>query len=66
MSSLSVSTYRFPRTVAARAPLGVNVTFTSAVWPGWMVIGEKSADESTENAQKSPVVEVTVESNALV
>src|SRR5450432_3159230 len=66
MSSLTSSTYSFPRTTVPGPPVGVNVTLTTAVRPGAIVTGENVADGSSEADQKSPVVEVTVASNALV
>src|ERR1700735_964864 len=59
------STYSVPLTVEPDAPLGVIVTLTVPVRPGFITTGENVVDGLVAASSRSPVVEVTELSNAL-
>src|SRR6266700_2277595 len=59
------STYSVPLTTVPDVPLGVIVTLIVADWPGLMTIGENVVAGLVAASSRSPVSEVTAESNAL-
>lgn len=59
--------YRTPRTTLPFAPVGVMVTCTLPVAPGWTITGVVCGAEAfTAAAKGSPVLEVSAASNAWV
>src|SRR5262245_3250513 len=62
---LNVSISSWPRTTVPTGALGVIVTVIVPVWPGSRISGLNEAFGSTASAHRSPVSDVTAESNRL-